>query len=74
MHRAIREHFPNLESKTAEGGGAGGEKVIQVFVGTDSKGSRRGWLSGRGSYCKFVLYKENKDTIDAIGTLAKQLR
>lgn len=32
------------------------------------------WPKNRGSYCHFVLYKENKDTMDAINVLSKFLR
>jgi len=39
-----------------------------------SEGPRRSWPRGRGDYCKFVLYKENKDTMEAVGLLAKILK
>uniref|UniRef100_A0A1A8PH03 Pseudouridylate synthase 7 homolog n=1 Tax=Nothobranchius pienaari TaxID=704102 RepID=A0A1A8PH03_9TELE len=32
------------------------------------------WPKNRGSYCHFTLYKENKDTMDAINVLSKFLR
>lgn len=32
------------------------------------------WPKTRGSFCHFVLYKENKDTMDAINVLSKFLR
>lgn len=32
------------------------------------------WPKNRGSFCHFVLYKENKDTMDAINVLSKFLR
>ncbi|XP_008936593.1 PREDICTED: pseudouridylate synthase 7 homolog, partial [Merops nubicus] len=35
---------------------------------------KHSWPKSRGSYCHFVLYKENKDTMDAINVLSKFLR
>lgn len=32
------------------------------------------WPKNRDSFCHFVLYKENKDTMDAINVLSKFLR
>lgn len=32
------------------------------------------WLKFRGSYCYFVLYKENKDIMDVINVFFKYLR
>ena len=34
----------------------------------------KNWPKDRGDYCRFVLYKENKDTMDAIALISKQLR
>lgn len=35
---------------------------------------KHSWPKNRGSFCHFVLYKENKDTMDAINILSKFLR
>ncbi|XP_016431392.1 pseudouridylate synthase 7 homolog [Sinocyclocheilus rhinocerous] len=35
---------------------------------------KHSWPKNRGSFCHFVLYKENKDTMDAINLLSKFLR
>ena len=52
------------------------KKAIRVFKYRGNRGNRK--MSGQswshGSYCVFVLYKENKDTMDAINLLAKLLR
>ena len=39
-----------------------------------SIGSRTQWPPDRGNYCKFVLYKENKDTMEAVSLLAHLLK
>ncbi|KAG9329775.1 hypothetical protein JZ751_029639 [Albula glossodonta] len=35
---------------------------------------KHSWPKSRGSFCHFVLYKENKDTMDSINVLSKFLR
>ncbi|PIN96803.1 hypothetical protein AB205_0108150, partial [Aquarana catesbeiana] len=35
---------------------------------------KHSWPKSRGSFCHFVLYKENKDTMEAINVLSKFLR
>lgn len=81
IHRAIRTCFPNLESTTME---IDGQKVIQVKkvppprknAGNPrlQRSRKRRWTSDHGDYCRFTLYKENKDTMDAIFKLAHMLR
>ena len=34
-------------------------------------GGRTRWPPNRGNYCKFVLFKENRDTLDAVNCIAK---
>ncbi|XP_033745406.1 pseudouridylate synthase 7 homolog [Pecten maximus] len=83
IHRAIRTCFPNLESTTMD---VDGQKVIQVKKipppkkGKSNPGHRHGkhhrkrrWSGEQGDYCRFTLYKENKDTMDAIFKLAHML-
>ena len=37
-------------------------------------GKRSKWPQGRGDYCQFVLYKENKDTMEAINFISRLLK
>ncbi|XP_028412402.1 pseudouridylate synthase 7 homolog [Dendronephthya gigantea] len=62
-----------LESDTAE---VDNHKVVRAFYADRSQGRRRksDWPKERGEYCHFVLYKENKDTMQAINLLAKFLK
>lgn len=48
-------------------------KAVRVFRyhGNPAKKRQEKWPSTRGDYCKFVLYKENKDTMEAINLLSK---
>eukprot|EP00118_Oscarella_pearsei_P009351 m.53784 g.53784 ORF g.53784 m.53784 type:complete len:587 (+) comp34278_c0_seq6:340-2100(+) len=73
MHRAIKAAFPNLESNTLQNDD--GEKLIQVVKPKKVTGRRQAspWPSDRGDYCQFVLYKEYKDTADAISLITKYL-
>eukprot|EP00069_Balaena_mysticetus_P017396 bmy_10589T0 len=46
----------------------------RAILQTVSDPRKHSWPKSRGSYCHFVLYKENKDTMDAINLLSKYLR
>ncbi|CAI9733696.1 pseudouridylate synthase 7 homolog [Octopus vulgaris] len=72
MHQAIRDGFIGLESTTEV---INNKKVIKVVLqGSKGRNARGSWPQKRGNYCKFVLYKENKDTMDAINFIANKLR
>lgn len=43
------------------------------FVSTKAP-RKQFWPRNRGSFCHFALYKENRDTMDAINLLSKFLR
>lgn len=71
IHEAIRKCFHGLESSTCE---KDGEKYIMVKrIDKKSKG-RRFQPTGPGNYMHFVLYKENRDTMDAVNTICSYLR
>lgn len=75
VHKAIKTQFPGLETKTEE---REGRKFIVAYHTAGKKAlaapRKHFWPKNRGSYCHFVLYKENKDTMDAINVLSKFLR
>ncbi|ELW65586.1 Pseudouridylate synthase 7 like protein [Tupaia chinensis] len=75
IHQAIKSLFPGLETKTED---REGKKFIVAYHAAGKKAlanpRKHSWPKSRGSYCHFVLYKENKDTMDAINVLSKYLR
>ncbi|KAM8770882.1 pseudouridylate synthase 7 homolog isoform 2-T2 [Rhynchonycteris naso] len=75
IHQAIKSLFPGLETKTEN---REGKKYIVAYHAAGRKAlanpRKHYWPKSRGSYCHFVLYKENKDTMDAINVLSKYLR
>ncbi|KAH9507458.1 multisubstrate pseudouridine synthase 7 [Bulinus truncatus] len=75
IHLVIKQSFPQLETKTLD---KDGRKIIQVLWRTgNSRGSVRDeWPKSKKAcpYVKFVLYKENKDTMDALGLISKILK
>ncbi|XP_072509204.1 pseudouridylate synthase 7 homolog isoform X2 [Notamacropus eugenii] len=75
IHQAVKSLFPGLETKTEE---REGKKYIVAYHAAGKKAlanpRKHSWPKSRGSYCHFVLYKENKDTMDAINVLSKFLR
>ncbi|GFR01775.1 pseudouridylate synthase 7 homolog [Trichonephila clavata] len=70
VHVAIRKMFNKLESSTID---SDSKKYIVVKKFSRSS-NRRSQLSVGGNYLHFVLYKENKDTMDAINAIASFLR
>ncbi|XP_075455792.1 pseudouridylate synthase 7 homolog isoform X2 [Ascaphus truei] len=75
IHKAVKGLFPGLETKTED---REGKKFIIAYhaAGKTALANPRkhSWPKSRGSYCHFVLYKENKDTMDSINVLSKFLR
>ncbi|WAR25409.1 PUS7-like protein [Mya arenaria] len=71
MHAEISRCFPGLETDTVVDGD---NRLIQARITTNKGNARHNWPKGRGDYCRFVLYKENKDTMDAVGLIAKMIR
>lgn len=75
LHRAVKTLFPGLETKTEE---RDGQRVIVAYhaAGKTALAAPRkhSWPKNRGSFCHFVLYKENKDTMEAINILSRFLR
>uniref|UniRef100_A0A673JWB9 Pseudouridylate synthase 7 homolog n=1 Tax=Sinocyclocheilus rhinocerous TaxID=307959 RepID=A0A673JWB9_9TELE len=75
LHRAVKTLYPGLETKTED---RDGKKFIVAYhaAGKTALAAPRkhSWPKNRGSFCHFVLYKENKDTMDAINLLSKFLR
>ena len=62
------------ESDTAD---VDGKKVVRAFYTNHSENKRRrknDWPKDRGEYCHLVMYKENRDTMQAINLLAKCLK
>ncbi|KAK3609530.1 hypothetical protein CHS0354_007331 [Potamilus streckersoni] len=70
IHHCIRKDFPGLESTTVS---ENGKKVIKVVNAERSSRTER-WPADRGNYCRFVLYKENKDTMDTVNLIARLAR
>ncbi|XP_051979404.1 pseudouridylate synthase 7 homolog [Xyrauchen texanus] len=75
LHKAVKTLYPGLETKTEE---RDGKKFIVAYHAAGKKAlaapRKHSWPKTRGSFCHFVLYKENKDTMDAINVLSKFLR
>ncbi|XP_017340430.1 pseudouridylate synthase 7 homolog isoform X1 [Ictalurus punctatus] len=75
LHKAIKTLYPGLETKTEE---RESKRFIVAYHAAGKKAlaapRKHSWPKNRGSFCHFVLYKENKDTMDAINVLSKFLR
>lgn len=81
IHCAIKDSFPTLETMTEEREGGKFITVMQkksavVAQRAHNKPGPFGWPANQKTnpYCRFVLYKENKDTMDCISLIAKFLR
>lgn len=73
--------LPPLQTQAVAGAVPGGPQPLQVYVaaGRDAKGQKRkrdgrdAWAGGAARYVRFSLYKENMDTQNALGALARAL-
>eukprot|EP01125_Pyxidicula_operculata_P000965 TRINITY_DN1084_c2_g1_i1.p1 TRINITY_DN1084_c2_g1~~TRINITY_DN1084_c2_g1_i1.p1 ORF type:complete len:710 (-),score=167.90 TRINITY_DN1084_c2_g1_i1:139-2007(-) len=71
FHELVRKHCTGLESETEEKSNV---KVIVVRPARLSGGRKNlYWPRGKPQYLQFVLYKENKDTTNAIHELARAI-
>lgn len=75
FHQFIRIFVPHLHSETKID-----TSKIHLFKPSSSSSNRRdrnkkrGWPSNRPKYLRFVLYKENKDTTEALKVLSQLLK
>nr|CAG8493961.1 737_t:CDS:10 [Entrophospora candida] len=77
IHHFFKRHFGNkLNTETKE------EGMIKISFHTNKSRYTRNnrkeeaaiWDKLGGSYCQFVLYKENRDTMEAVNNLCKALK
>lgn len=81
-HRAIRRIFCNLMETTTENNNTitiskayvDNKKWKRNTAGAERAKGKLGWQELGGEYLHFTLYKENKDTMEAIHFLATQLK
>lgn len=84
IHEDIRRIFSRkIESSTDQEGvlvltASSNDTRGRQWGKSNEKGGRRpgklGWLDRGGEYVHFTLYKENKDTLEIISALARQLK
>ncbi|KAF0455062.1 tRNA pseudouridine synthase D [Gigaspora margarita] len=76
IHQFFKKHFGDkLNTETKEG-------AIRISMHTSkTRNDRRNkkheldqWEAMGGSFCRFVLYKENRDTMEAINLLCKRMK
>ncbi|GIY26645.1 pseudouridylate synthase 7 homolog [Caerostris darwini] len=70
IHVAIRKMFDGVESSTEDKD----EKKFIIVKKFQTKKRRRFQLSVKGNYLHFVLYKENRDTMDTINCISSYFR
>ncbi|KAG8183105.1 hypothetical protein JTE90_024416 [Oedothorax gibbosus] len=71
IHVALRNTFPGIESNTED---IEDKKFVVVKNFNHNSRGRRFQPSVGGNYLHFVLYKENKDTMDTVNTIASFLK
>uniref|UniRef100_T1IV34 ENTH domain-containing protein n=1 Tax=Strigamia maritima TaxID=126957 RepID=T1IV34_STRMM len=72
IHSTIRQNYCQLQSSTEERDG-----VKVIIVSHNKLGDKRksnNWPVNQPNFLKFVMFKENRDTMDAVNTIAKALR
>ena len=66
IHQAVREAFPTLESRTTPD--------MKILVRKTKGGARKNQKKRKGCKWRFVLWKENTDTADALFHLSRAAR
>ncbi|XP_013408250.1 pseudouridylate synthase 7 homolog [Lingula anatina] len=72
MYKTLKKKYPNLDGRTVKS--EIGASVIEVSFKKGESRSSQVWPQSRGKHLKFVLYKENKDTMQAISQISRFLR
>ena len=65
IHQAVREAYPQLESRTLG---------FKIMVRKTKGGARKNQKKGKNCKWRFVLWKENTDTSDALFHLSRAAR
>ena len=68
IHKAIRSKFQGLVSNSVP---VEARTIMKIFKGTGKRGEKRRMGP---AYTKFVMYKENLSTMEAISTIARVIR
>ncbi|EPY54124.1 pseudouridine synthase [Schizosaccharomyces cryophilus OY26] len=74
LHQLIRKHFSGLESTTTKEGSFQVDKCKRSNQPRPKRDARLSWKSLGGEYCHFHLYKENRDSMDCLGKIARLLK
>ncbi|WBW71967.1 tRNA/snRNA/rRNA pseudouridine synthase Pus7 [Schizosaccharomyces osmophilus] len=74
LHQLIREHFSGLESTTTQDGSFQVHKSTRSNQLRPKRDARLSWKALGGEYCHFHLYKENRDSMDCLGKIARLLK
>ncbi|EPX74512.1 pseudouridine synthase [Schizosaccharomyces octosporus yFS286] len=74
LHQLIRKHFSGLESTTTKDGSFQVHKSTRSNQPRPKRDARLSWKALGGEYCYFHLYKENRDSMDCLGKIARLLK
>ncbi|CAG2112748.1 unnamed protein product, partial [Medioppia subpectinata] len=75
IHKAIKDNYEDLETSTVDD--TDGHKYIvvkRVDKGSAPARNRHQWPKHKGEYIHFVMYKENRETQQALNELALKMR
>ncbi|XP_054163748.1 pseudouridylate synthase 7 homolog [Oppia nitens] len=71
IHKSIKDNYEELDTNTVD---EGSDKYIVVKkADKNANRKRNNWPKDKGEYMQFVLYKENKETQQAINEIALKL-
>ncbi|CAA20114.1 tRNA/snRNA/rRNA pseudouridine synthase Pus7 [Schizosaccharomyces pombe] len=74
LHQFIRNNFSGLESSTKGNGTFTVSKTTRKNQPRSRRDPRLSWKALGGEYCHFHLYKENRDSMDCLGKIARLLK
>ncbi|XP_078485493.1 pseudouridylate synthase 7 homolog [Ciona intestinalis] len=73
IHKTVSQLFPKLETKTVKNETTDEQEIKVMKFSSDSNKRKRSNKDRGFPYCKFVLYKENIATMDAVNLILKKL-
>uniref|UniRef100_F6PJM3 Pseudouridylate synthase 7 homolog n=1 Tax=Ciona intestinalis TaxID=7719 RepID=F6PJM3_CIOIN len=73
IHKTVSQLFPKLETKTVKNETTDEQEIKVMKFFSDSNKRKRSNKDRGFPYCKFVLYKENIATMDAVNLILKKL-
>lgn len=69
VHMYLKDHYKEIDTNTVTNDD--GESCIEISFKSEKSNRKPGWPKNLPKFCHFVLFKENRDTMECMNVLAK---